>query len=720
MSLAAALTLHQAGNLAEAERLYREVLRERPRNAQALHLLGIVALQSGQAQAAVELIDRSLESEPQQPMAFLNRGVAQQQLQRREEALDSFDRALRLMPDNADALNNRGNILLELQRPEEALASFDAALRLRPGFPLALNNRGSALRALKRVAEALPCYEQVLAQAPENPQALANYANCMLDLQRYDRALEYYDRALQQMQDPEIFRSRGNALLALQRAAEALASYEEALRLQPSQPDTLFSVGIALLALQRPEAARKSFQALNDLAPEHAYARGYLEFSRRRICEWTDAERYSRELVAAVTRGAKADVPFSFLAVSDSASAQLQCARTFVSAQYPERAAASTRRRTFNHERIRLAYVSPDLRNHVVSRLLVGIFEGHDRESFEVNALSLRPPDSHPFGRRVHDAFDRFIDVSSKSDTDVAALMHEMEIDIAIDLTGFTEGQRTGIFALRGAPVQVNYLGFPGTLGAPYIDYIIADDFVIPPDSQAHYAEKVASLPDCFHPTDHRRPVPQVASRAQLGLPDSALVCCSLNNSYKYTVPLVDIWVRLLQQVPGSVLWLVADDEVTETNLRRHVAERGLQPQRLVLSRRASYEDHLARLGCADLFLDTLPFNAGATASDVLWAGVPLLTCAGDAFAARMAGSLLRAVGLPELVTFNLEEYERRALELLAAPAHLAQLRRKLVEARTSSSLFETGRYCRNLEAAYRMMWQKSQRGEPPAPIAVR
>jgi predicted O-linked N-acetylglucosamine transferase (SPINDLY family) len=197
-------------------------------------------------------------------------------------------------------------------------------------------------------------------------------------------------------------------------------------------------------------------------------------------------------------------------------------------------------------------------------------------------------------------------------------------------------------------------------------------------------------------------------------------VCCSLNNSYKYSGPLVDIWVRLLQQVPGSVLWLVADDEVTETNLRRHVAERGLQPERLVLSRRASYEDHLARLGCADLFLDTLPFNAGATASDVLWAGVPLLTCAGDAFAARMAGSLLRAVGLPELVTFNLEEYERRALELLAAPAHLAQLRRKLVEARTSSSLFETGRYCRNLEAAYRMMWQKSQRGEPPAPIAVR
>jgi protein O-GlcNAc transferase len=288
-----------------------------------------------------------------------------------------------------------------------------------------------------------------------------------------------------------------------------------------------------------------------------------------------------------------------------------------------------------------------------------------------------------------------------------------------VDLAGFTEGQRTHIFAGHCAPVQVNYLGFPGTLGAPYMDYIIADEFVIPPSSRQHYAEEVVYLPDCFHPTDDRRAPPERASRARYGLPEDGLVCCSLNNSYKYNERMLDIWVRLVQQTPRAVLWLLAPDAVTEANLRGHASARGLPADRLVCARRVSYEEHLSRLTCADLFLDTLPFNAGATASDVLWAGVPLVTCSGAAFAARMAGSLLRAVDLPELVTSSLEDYERVTQALLMEPKRLTQLREKLVAARASSKLFDTALYTRNLEAAYRTMHERTARGDKPEAFSV-
>jgi predicted O-linked N-acetylglucosamine transferase (SPINDLY family) len=339
---------------------------------------------------------------------------------------------------------------------------------------------------------------------------------------------------------------------------------------------------------------------------------------------------------------------------------------------------------------------------------LVGVFERHDRNRFEVTAIALRPADTDEFGQRVSASFDRFVDVSRRTDADVVALMREMEIDIAVDLAGFTEGQRARIFARHAAPVQVNYLGFPGTLGASYMDYIIADEFVIPPASRPHYAEEVVCLPNCFHPTDDRRPLPGKTPRAAFGLPDDALLCCSLNNSYKYNEAALDIWVRIIRPVPQAALWLLAPDPATEANLRSYVTARGLPAERLVFSRRLPYEEHLARLTCADLFLDTLPFNAGATASDVLWAGVPLLTCTGEAFAARMAGSLLHAVGLPELVTSNLEEYERVGSALVAEPARLSALRQRMEAARHDSRLFDTALYCRNLEAAYEAMYQRS------------
>ncbi len=788
MSLEAALARHQRGDLAGAEQLYREILRQQPDDPDALHLLGVVALQTGRPQAALEPISRSLLIHPRQPVAQLNLGVAMQQLDRLEEAFGCFERALELQPGYADALNNRADVLLQWNRPEEALRSLERALELRPDFAMALNNRGNALRALGRVPQALESYEAALRLEPGLVRALNNRGNALRDLGRLDEALGCFERALQlaphyapalhnrsnallergqyaaalqgydrllaaQPGDCDALVQRGitllhagraeaarasferalqlrpglvraleglaRALCALNRPEEALERYESALRLQPSHLDALFDAGMCCLKLYRWDRALAYLSRLCELAPAYPYAQGYRLHARLRVCDWTDVERDREALVAAVSQGRAGDVPFSFLAVTDSAAAQLRCARAFTADRYPARAGGPSATAARAHDRIRLAYVSGDLREHIVARLLAGVFERHDRRRFEVCAIALNREDGSAIGARVRRAFDRYVEAGSRSAAEIAELMRAMRIDIAVDLAGYTETQRMELFAARCAPVQVSYLGFPGTLGAPYMDYLIADEFVIPESSRKHYAEQVVYLPDSFHPADDRRAVPARARRMSLGLRESDIVCCSLNNSYKYSAPMLDIWARVLRQVPQSVLWLLANDAATEASLRREAHARGIEPDRLLLSRRVHYEDHLARLTCADLFLDTLPFGAGATASDVLWAGVPLLTCAGEAFASRMAGSLLRTAGLPELVTFSLQEYERRALELLSSPARLAELRSRVEEARQCSALFDTGRYTRSLEAAYRQMAQRARRGDRPTRIRI-
>jgi protein O-GlcNAc transferase len=687
MSLDAALALQRRGEFAAAEEVCRSHLTQQPLDADALHLLGILALLSGRPQAAVEPISRSLESNPQQPVAHMNLGVALQHLNERERALGCFDGALRLAPDYAEALNNRGNVLLELQRPQAAVESLERALHFRPDFPLAWYNHGNALRSLGRLDEALISYERALRLDPTLAPALCNHSALLLEFGRPDQALLGYQRLLQ---------------------------------LHPLYPDGLYGAAMSLLMLKRFQEASSYLATLCDREPRHPYALGYRLNAARMICDWDHyTQRARAELVAAVTEGLVADTPFSFLSVSDSAAAQLRCASTFTADRYPATGELRPRRSPHRHARIHLAYVSGDLRDHAVARVLAGVFEQHDRGRFEITAIALRSPTSGAFGQRINTAFDRFIDVSARSDAAVVALMQELEIDIGIDLAGYTDGQRGGIFAARGASVQVNYLGYPGSMGAPHIDYIVADQFLIPPRSRVHYAESVTYLPECFQPADDRRARPGGVDRAQFGLPRDALVCCSLNNIYKYNETMFDVWCRVLTQVPGSVLWLLAYDADTEANLRRACERRGLPAGRLVLSPRVSYENHLARLSCADLFLDTVPFNAGATAGDALWLGVPLLTCAGEAFAARMAGSLLRTAGLSELITFSLEDYERRALELLRAPGQLKELRSKIAVGGKLRAPFDTQRYCRQLETAFQIMHERALRGEPPSDIVI-
>jgi protein O-GlcNAc transferase len=537
-------------------------------------------------------------------------------------------------------------------------------------------------------AQAYSLIGQALLFNPTHAQALANMGSACVYIGRPDEALGYYERALQA--NPRfagVLNNRGNMEQLLGRHAEAAVS----------------------------------FARLLELDPAFDFAIGNLFQSRRHCCDWRDFERLTGEILAGLDGAKRVDRPFSFLSVSGVAAQQLRCAQIYAAYLCPQSHAPLWNGERYGHGRIRIAYVSADFRNHVVSNLMAAIYEKHDRRRFETFGVSLAPEDDSEIVQRAKRALDEFIDVSRLSDDEAAKLLRKLEVDIAVDLTGFTQGCRPGIFARRPAPVQVNFLGIPATMGVPYMDYIIADEFVVPESSEPAYSEHIARLPDSFQANDDRRaalgdlPMP---SRAEWGLPATGTVLCSFNNSYKLNPKFFDIWTRVMRQVPDCVLWLVAGDDVRQ-QLREAAISRAVEANRLVFADRVPYAQHLSRLRLADLFLDTLPFNAGATASDALWAGVPILTCAGEAFASRMAGSLLRSAGLPELITFDERQYEECALALAADPARLADLKARLSANQLTNPLFDIDRYCRHLEAAYIGMWQRVERLEPAVSFNV-
>lgn len=716
-----ALSLHRAGNLEKARQLYTQIVESWPNHADALHMLGMVAIQSGYTETGMELIGRSLQINPGQPAAYSSLGNALRNLQRPQQALDHYDRALNLDPQFVPALYNRGSVLMDLQRPQEALESYERALLLRPKHVGALCNYGNALLALGRHQDALLSYERALQLNPNFAPAACARGKTLRELHRLDEALHDLEHCL--VLDSRMaaaHQERGSVLRELQRLDEAVLSYDRALELEPRCALTFFRRSIALVELGKNAAAAVSFARALAIAPDYPFALGGMLFSKRMLCDWTDWKRDSRQVVVDLNMGKPVIIPFTLLGVSDSAAAQLQCTRSYVRDHLPPAPEPLYNGERYRHGKIRIAYVSGDFRVHAVSALLARIFEQHDRKRFDVIAISLRPAEDSTLGRRLKAAFHEFIDVSQTSDLQVARLIRQREIDIVVDLMGFTGGSRTGIFAHRAAPIQVNYLGFPGTMGAPYMDYILADEFVIPNQSRQHYAEEIAWLPDCFQPNDNQRVISsKVPSRRELSLLDAGFVFCCFNNNYKINPTCFDVWMRLLRAIPHSVLWVLAEEAPVEKNLREEARRRGVDPERLIFARRIPYPDHLARLQCADLFLDTVPFNAGTTASDALWAGLPILTCAGEAFAARMAGSLLRAVGLPELITSSLDEYEAAALKLATTPPLLSELRSRLAQHRMTTPLFDSERFCRHLESAYVSMWERAERGMPPDSFVV-
>jgi protein O-GlcNAc transferase len=572
------------------------------------------------------------------------------------------------------------------------------------------------------LVEAEQLYRSVLRSQPRHFDSHHRLGIIAIQSGRHEEGVALLQRAVQlNCRHGPAQMNLANALLHARRNEEALQQYERALEINPGSAVVLSNRGTALQLLNRHAEAAQAFAQLIDVAPEFDFAVGSRFCSLRQCCDWRDFASQSEGIVTALQAGARADRPFSFLSVSDSAARQRECARIYAEYLCPHPAPALWRGERYGHARIRIAYVSADFRDHVMSYFMTPIYERHDVERFHTIGVSLGADDDSEIARRGKHALAQFVNVAGMSDPEAAALLRELEIDIAVDLTGFTQGCRPGIFARRPAPVQVSFLGFPATMGMSSIDYLVADGFVIPESHENRYSEKIVRL-SCFQPSDTRRAplgAGPLTSRTTAGLPESALVLCCFNNSYKINPRFFGIWARLMQRAPHSVLWLLGEDAVTRGHLCAQAAAHGIAPERVIFAARVPYAEHLARLPLADLFLDTLPFNAGATASDVLWAGVPLLTCAGDAFAARMAGSLLQTLGLPELVTFSEAEYEQRALELACDPQELGALRARLAASPRATALFDSARYCRDLEAAYLHMSACVARGEPPASFSV-
>ncbi len=755
-ALAAALARHQQGRLAEAEAAYQALLQAHPGHAGALHLLGLAHFQRGDAAAAARLIGESLARDGRNAVAHNNHGAVLLALGRLEEALAAFERACALKPDYAEALNNAGNALVSLGRPAEALDRYRRALELGLRSATLHVNRGIALQGLGRPDEALAAFDEALAMAPDSPDALANRGEALRRLGRYREALESLDRALALAPaHPQAHNNRGAVLFQAGSPGEALESYRRAVRARPgfgdalaNQAQALVALGrhdeaiaccdqaigldpgrarphwqraLALLGARRPEDALPGVERALALDPDLPYAPGMRLYLRMLLCEWEGFEADCARLVAGVLAGRKVAQPLALIGIPAPAQAQLACARTFSRDLHPGEEAVTRAGAPGGDGRIRVAYLSADFRDHPVAHLVAELLERHDRARFEVTAVSLGPPSDDPWRRRIEEGVDRFVDGAALADARVAGLVRELGTDIAVDLTGYTAGARTGILARRCAPVQVNFLGFPGTMGADFIDYLVADSTVVPPGHEAFYAEKVVHLPHCYLPNDSTKRVSERAfRRAELGLPEDGTVFCCFNSSAKITPGAFAAWMRLLRQVPGSVLWLRGAAPAARANLRRHAREAGVAQERLVFAEKMDdLSEHLARHRAADLFLDTFPYNAHTTASDALWAGLPVVTWLGETFASRAAASQLHALGLPELVARTADEYEALALALATDRERLAAVRARLDSRRRESPFFDAGLFARHLEAAFAAMHERRCRGLAPAPIGV-
>ncbi|MCP3372573.1 tetratricopeptide repeat protein [Bradyrhizobium cajani] len=610
--------------------------------------------------------------------------------------------------------------LLHAQRGNFADAEplLKKAARVDPGNPNVLFNYANVLRALGKTDDALAWFAKVIALSPNFADAHLNRGAILIARQELHGAIAEFDRAIAIAPSGAAFANRGSAFQQLGQLDEAHDSYRRAIELAPSDPQYHFALSGVLSQMGRDDEAIAALERTVALDKAFPFALSKLVASKRHRADWRNFEREQAALDEAVESGVPVD-PLSFLYASSSPSHQLNCAKIFVANVVPERGAPVPRTPPPD-SRLRVAYLSADFRNHAMAQLMAGVFEEHDRKRFAVSAISSGPDDRSTMRNRLKAAFERFEDVSHLADEDVVRLVRRLDIEVLVDLGGLTPGARTNILVRRAAPIQVSYLGFPGTMGASYIDYVLADRIVIPEREQKYYAEKVIYLPDSYLPTDARRPLlPNVPARSAVGLPDDAFVYCAFNRTIKITPLLFDVWMRLLTRTPGSVLWLLDGDPIATENLRREAVARGVAAERIVFAPFMPPDEHLARHQLADLFLDTLPYNAHTAASDALWAGLPVLTCLGTAFAGRVAASLLNAGGLPELVTRSLDEYEGLALRIAQDPELRAALKSKLAAHRSTWPHFDTVGMTRQIEKAFDEMWRRHCAGEAPASFAV-
>ncbi len=648
---------------------------------------GFSFLRNSQMDMAEERFKKILIANPRQPDALNFLGIIRAQSRDFESAIDFIKRAISINPNNPASYYNRGLMLIELGKPAKAFDDFKKAIALNPMYAEAFNGQGNALSDLNQTTKAIEFFREALRINPD-------YADAWNNL--------------------------GNALSASKNIPEAIECYKNATLNQPDFVDALTNLASAYLEANELEESLSYFRAALKIDANLKYLFGDYLHAKFKSADWLESEQDTERLKDLIDRSMPLVKPFVALGLLDDPSLHKRVAELYVQTRFPysDTLGAISARKPGG--KIRIGYYSADFRNHATAYLIAEMLEQHDKNAFDIYAFNLIPGPPDAMGARLFAAVTQVVNLAGHSDLSAALLSREMGIDIAVDLKGHTEDSRTGIFAHRCAPLQVSYLGFPGTLGATYYDYVLADRNVIPLDQHLHYTEQVVYLPHCYQVNDStRRIADRTFSRAELGLPEQGFVFCCFNNTYKILPQTFDAWMRILHAVPGSVLWLLDHNFVASRNLQKEAQARGIDPHRLIFAPRMPLADHLARHRAADLFIDTLPYNAHTTTSDALWAGLPVLTCMGKSFAARVAGSLLLTMDLPELVTYAQADFEAKAIEYAIDPVRLQTIRSKLLKNVSTSPLFNAQLFTRQIEQAYRVMHARQQSGLRPQHFAV-
>lgn len=706
----------------EALQSYERALRLRPGYAEACYNRGVTLYHLGRYDDAIASYDRAIRLKEDHAAAFNNRGVALRELGRLEEAIESHDRALALAPNHAAAHNNRGVALQELKRYTEAIESYTRALAVNPEYAEALNNQGNALRETGRLDEALASLDRALAINPRYADAHTSRGRVLHQLNRWQEALSSFENAIElDPRNADAYCNRGVTLKAMSLNDLALQSFQKALEIRPDSVADLYLRGSILHELKQFDAALECYRRAFEIDPDHHWLPGILLHERLRVCDWEGLDERLELLASKIRQGTPASPPFVVITSTDSADLHRRAAEIWArETVLPGITGPAPAWKRTSRPKIRIGYYSADYHMHATALLAAGLFERHDRSRFEVIGFNFGLDQPDAMTERLRAAFDQFLDVRSHTDQQIAQLSREMEIDIAVDLKGYTLHQRPAIFAHRAAPIQAGYLGYPGTMGADFMDYLIADRTLIPHELRAHYAEKIVELPGSYQVNDRTRSISEhVYSRVELGLPPEGFVFCSFNGSYKILPPMFGCWMRILGRVEGSVLWLLEGNTTAAGNLRQAARRHGIDPDRLIFTGYMRPAEHLARHRLAQLFLDSWPCNAHTTASDALWAGLPVLTYAGESFPSRVAASLLNAVGLPELIATGLDSYEELAVSLATDPARLSDLARRLGENRMSAPLFDTALFTKRIEAAYVEMYGRYRQGLAPEHISI-
>ena len=685
------------------------------------NLIGACYKSLGQLDRAVKMFQIAVSIKHDYVEAHKNLGTTLKELGRLDESVESFMNAIEIDPSYVDAHYNLGNAFKQLNRFNESVKSYKTAIAIDPNFSQAHINLGNVQKDLNQLDDALNSYERAIAIDPDFSLAHNNIGFIFMGLGKMTEAIECFEKAISiDSKYAEAYNNLGRALIATGNIKAGATSYQKAIEINPNFADAHLSLGHVFRKLNQRDKALVCFERAHAIKPSMNNIFGTLLNSKMHLCKWDDLSDQLQELRIRVNNNEKVIRPFSLMGLIDDPDLQKKASEIFVNHHCPKNLRLPKLTGYSKHLKIRIGYFSADFKTHPTAFLSAELYELHDRGQFEIHAFSFGLNTNDEMNLRIKAGVDYFHDVYEMSHKEIVMLSRSLEIDIAVDLGGFTGNSRPKVFAMIAAPIQVNYLVFPGTMGANYIDYIVADHTLIPIDKQNHYSEKIVYMPNSYQVNASKLNVSdKVQSRNKLGLSPNQFVFCCFNNAYKITPEIFSSWMRILHKTGESELWLLANNDMTIENLKNEAVKQGISEKRLVFAPYVSLSEHLNRIKHADLFLDTRPYNAHTTSSDALRMGLPVLTCIGKSFSSRVAASILNSLTLTELITETEEDYESLAIELATNPIKLTSIKDKLIHNLSSASLFDTPLFTRNLESAFKTMYEKHHNGMKPEHIYV-